>query len=183
MSPKTKTVLNTGMTKEEIVKTPEKKGSKAHASAVPESRKRAHDGFLEFTPDRPTKALRSPMAPERIPAQTQTSLESSPSDSENILLSGLKNLKLNPKPTASLPKGLTVADSVKSPDSGGSVQAHRASPVSLDWPVGYGVQQTKKDHTPDHGKFRRMRATTFEDSEWVVRDLPSDLVKTRKFWK
>ena len=94
MSPKTKTVLNTGMTKEEIVKTPEKKGSKAHASAVPESRKRAHDGFLEFTPDRPTKALRSPMAPERIPAQTQTSLESSPSDSENILLSGLKNLKL-----------------------------------------------------------------------------------------
>ena len=105
MPPKTKTVLNTGMTKEEIVKTPEKKGSKAHASAVPESRKRAHDGFLEFTPDRPTKALRSPMAPERIPAQTQTSLESSPSDSENILLSGLKNLKLNPKPTASPSQG------------------------------------------------------------------------------
>eukprot|EP00435_Cladocopium_sp_Y103_P055184 s1468_g18.t1 len=165
MSPKTKTVLNIGMTKEEIVKTPEKKGSNAHASVVPESRKRAHDSLLDFTPDRPTKALRSPMAPQRIPAQTQAYLESSPSDSENILLSDLKNLNLNPKATAPLPKGLSVADSVKSPDSGDSVRAHRASPVRLDWPVGYGVRQAQQDHTPDHGKFRRMRATIFEDED------------------
>ena len=63
MSPKSKTVLYIGMTKEVIAKTPEKKDCNALSLVVPESRKRAHDSLDYLTPDRPTKALRSPMGP------------------------------------------------------------------------------------------------------------------------
>ena len=173
MAPKMTPMRETMLTVDPILATPETKKRPNHVPSNSKGeekkggRKREFSflGPIDFTPDRPTKALRSPMGPTRTRTEGKVTLMGTP-DSENELVSDLKSMSLKPSATS----GLTgLPSSPKTPECGSSVEAHRASPVSLTWPtVGHGMTyetKTKDDRTPDHGRFRRMRATTFENDE------------------
>ena len=164
MAPKMTPMRETMLTVDPILATPETKKRPNHVPSNSKGeekkggRKREFSflGPIDFTPDRPTKALRT---------ESKVTLMGTP-DSENELVSDLKSMSLKPSATS----GLTgLPSSPKTPECGSSVEAHRASPVSLTWPtVGHGMTyetKTKDDRTPDHGRVRRMRATTFETDE------------------
>ena len=109
------------------------------------------------TPDRPTKQLKTP--------ESSMSDTSPPGSIATQLVNELGKLNLTKSKENGL-DGLTPPP--PSPNLGTTVRAHRASPPSL------GSDQFMKgkvcvDRTPDHGRFRRMKAfmdpNTFQGNE------------------
>lgn len=102
------------------------------------------------TPDRPTKALKSP--PEGCPSEPSARCSSG-------LINDFDGLTLKSSHQA---KGLSPLAQEPSPPVATSVRAHRSTPPTLaaDDFVGGRVMV---DHSPDHARFRRMLAMTLDD--------------------
>ena len=102
------------------------------------------------TPDRPTKALKSP--PEGCPSQLSSGCSSG-------LINDFDDLSLKSSDKA---KGLPSLPQEPSTPVATSVQAHRSTPPTLaaDDFVGGRVLV---EHTPDHARFRRMLAMTLDE--------------------
>lgn len=107
---------------------------------------------LYFTPDRPTKALNSPLGPiDTKSTKTQTELTGSPATRN--LVDAMQSLDLHKE--GSMPEGWKGPPEKDTPEIGTSVRAHRPSPVGLDW-NGAGQNHRDRSRTPNHSRFRRM---------------------------
>eukprot|EP00435_Cladocopium_sp_Y103_P038564 s312_g10.t1 len=85
---------------------------------------------LYFTPDRPTKALRSPAATFK----DKTKTEGTGSPGTSSLVCAMQSLDLDMKGSRlSMPEGWKGPQLEDTPEIGTSVWAHRPSPVGLDW--------------------------------------------------
>lgn len=108
-----------------------------------------------FTPDRPTKALNSPVAPIN---KDKSKTEETGSPETSNLVSAMQSLDLQREGSMREGWGPSQKDT---PEIGTSVRAHRPSPVGLDW-HGAGQSHRDRSRTPNHSRFRRTRRTNWD---------------------
>lgn len=156
---------------------PVEKGLGSPTGVLPKRSKKRR--FEETTQLSPPKPMRTQFGEEdfRTPIRNRTQALNSPSDpplnpppdqrtpdtTETVknLVTDLKGLELeDPRPLSILSQRLGQRES---PDMSLSVRAHRSSPTSLSGLHDFVGGPIHFDLTPDHSKFRRMRARDFDD--------------------
>ena len=155
------------------------KGLGSPVDVVPKKAKkrRFHETTKQWSPPKPmrtrfteedfrtplrnrTQALNSPLEHPLNPSPDQNTTPDSPETMKKIV-AGLKGLEIEENhPRSNLSQWLGQP---KSPDMSVSVRAQRSSPPSLSGFRDFVGGPIHLDSTPNHSKFRRMQARSFND--------------------